>query len=439
MVGAIGPRPSGLSPASMANEAPKAAHANSPRGSCEIARSALRNIHSGSDHSAIGLSPVRLAAQFGRLERAAQTVISMMPAERQLVDGAERFIATGDIGDLPPALLALSELESSTEATPESRRFWLMEKVEQLLNSSVGGVAANIGNVTVRTGLIVLLTTLAREAVAIGVRNLVDAENEGARADAILTITSVLLGPVLNIAGALREHVDDTGTWKSYVSRLAQSGLCIGATLAAYVTGSFNGLSPDMVKTVIYVAMRQAANMVFPLTDNAGPQRLLPAAASATIYAAASAGIGALFKLLPWSGSQVYEALGTALSAAISSSINDTVFPYMQHWTRGAEVSESPLNDDSGRPLTIRASAEIPGLQKVLSILYDSGPAALCTLHATYAVLSIVEDVTADNDDARGWILAGAVFVMAMITYLCVCGTARAGSGYDVEAARKKD
>lgn len=156
-------------------------------------------------------------------------------------------------------------------ADQQSRRIWLIDFLGKIFrnefSSDTGRWAANVVNVGVRTGLIVTLCTLMRDALAFEVRK---AHELGHQETPLYYagILAIVIGPSLNLMGGALSLALGEANPTSLVSRLVLLTTSLGMILACYLTGSLNTLGTVFPAFACYNAARDLLNYLFPLSDN---------------------------------------------------------------------------------------------------------------------------------------------------------------------------
>lgn len=135
---------------------------------------------------------------------------------------------------------------------------------------------ANILSVVARTGTIVALTTFLRQLIGFAVET--HFQKMGAASSmlprTLVGMTTMLLGPGLNLAGCVRDERNGSATAASRASRIAMMGLSVAGIIAAVEYFPANGICSMMgsfgVQTVFYTLGRDAIQLFFPMHDNGG-------------------------------------------------------------------------------------------------------------------------------------------------------------------------
>ncbi|MEA9392745.1 hypothetical protein SJI19_19775 [Acerihabitans sp. TG2] len=144
-----------------------------------------------------------------------------------------------------------------------------------LVQSDTARHVANIVSVGIRTGIIVGLTTLLRQLIGFALEKKFQQMGSASASLRLQAgIASMLLGPGLNLAGAIRDEKKGNATTVSRFSRLGMAilsaaglmmtcGYRLPATIG-FLMGSFG------VQTACYTLSRDVIQLFFPLHDNGG-------------------------------------------------------------------------------------------------------------------------------------------------------------------------
>ncbi len=132
-------------------------------------------------------------------------------------------------------------------------------------NRWVGNIAAS----TVRTGLIVGITTTLRQLVGFALEKayqqpeLVVLNREAAG------IAALLVGPGLNLAGFAYDEYRGTATWNTRMARIALFCLAGAGLAASLTTHTTANMASTGVQTLFYTFSRDLLQLFFPTHDNA--------------------------------------------------------------------------------------------------------------------------------------------------------------------------
>ncbi|NDL61185.1 hypothetical protein [Acerihabitans arboris] len=198
----------------------------------------------------------------------------------------------------------------------------------------------NVITVATRTGTIVALATLLRQLAGFALEN--NFRQLGATASlpprVVAGIVSMLIGPALNLAGAVRDERNGTATRASRASRIAMGLLSAGALMAvashrpAFTLGSLMGSFG--LQTLTYTLMRDLLQLFFPLHDNGG-MNAGGLICSSLFYGAAQGVLGvAMANLAPHSGA------GYAIDEA------DRIAKHMAQWASDASLAAVVIQPD---------------------------------------------------------------------------------------------
>lgn len=164
---------------------------------------------------------------------------------------------------------------SSLEAQ-QRRRSALMDFLCTVFNnefeSDYGRWASNIIIAACRTGVLVALWTLMRDGISFEVAKASKLSGDQGALD-IPAVAAIAMAPVLNVMGGLSSYAQGTLNWHSGISRLALLAFNLSALAACYVAipsaaTATNVVGNGLYAYIIYNALRDLANMFFPIRDN---------------------------------------------------------------------------------------------------------------------------------------------------------------------------
>lgn len=127
---------------------------------------------------------------------------------------------------------------------------------------------ANALHSTARTGLIVTTATLIRQLVGYGTERVLQLHQVDDSARAMLGSAALLLGPVLVLAGGIREHLNHTDTAMSLASRLTMIATTGGAFALLAATGALPQMASFGGQVLSYTIARDGLQLFFPMHDN---------------------------------------------------------------------------------------------------------------------------------------------------------------------------
>ncbi|WP_213991495.1 hypothetical protein [Sodalis sp. dw_96] len=146
----------------------------------------------------------------------------------------------------------------------------------EVLSGNAARRAGNVIAVATRTGTIVALTTLLRQMVGFALAHNVCSlgQNASLTPRMVAGISSLLIGPGLNLAGAVRDERNGAATSTSRISRISMGLLSLGGLLiaAAYnpvevIGHKLSVIGPQMAT---YTLARDLLQTLFPLHENGG-------------------------------------------------------------------------------------------------------------------------------------------------------------------------
>ncbi|WP_162573933.1 hypothetical protein [Variovorax sp. PBL-H6] len=260
---------------------------------------------------------------------------------------------------------AVAEHPGDTPDAQQQRRCLLIDCLCAVFRndfkSDAGRWAANVANVSARTGLVVTLSTLMRDAVAFEVSQ---SDALGESALSISSILAIAIAPTLNVLGGILSGGLGTANRTSVISRLVLGVFNLGVTLACYQTGTLEAYGRTMSPFVCYSLARDTCNYFFPLRDNLTSLPKRAAFASGAIYSLFQSlggmGMGMAFPLAGASG--LPRAVGDEASAAaalhlphslghsVTNSLleieDDLVFGAFARWFGRARADTSSIQEE---------------------------------------------------------------------------------------------
>jgi hypothetical protein len=300
---------------------------------------------------------------------------------------------------------------------------WLQRGFNQLkeVGASVCHTAANALTGAARTAAVVTLAMVARElATYYGREALDNAETpEGDRAAVAMVL--MMLGPLANAAGMMREGWQGCATLQSQVGRgvmLAMSAVA-GASLALTPKPmeTLASMAPAQIGLTAYVAGDLIRTFV-PLSTNAPGISLAPTVMAAGIYGSAGAVVdnivGRVITSLNASevgepGLQVWSALTRSLGVALYSAIDDVVLPLLNKWLS---------SDASTEPFKMEVQFKGATLKDLLRSV-DTGGAlrhsAINVITNVFTVASLALDKTESLSQAEREIANGVLLAVAFM------------------------
>lgn len=151
-----------------------------------------------------------------------------------------------------------------------------------LIDCLCGPWARNVRHVAARTGLIVALSILMRDAVDFEVSQ---SDALGESSLNISSILAIVIAPTLNVLGGILSVGLGTANRTSLISRLVLGVFNLGVILACYETGTLEAYGQAMSPFVCYGLARDTCNYFFPLRDNLTSLPKRAVFASGAIYA----------------------------------------------------------------------------------------------------------------------------------------------------------
>ena len=213
----------------------------------------------------------------------------------------------------------------------------------------LGRLASNLTISGLRTGLIVGTLTTIRQLIGFALEKCLQSNAASPLTRNVIGGVSLMIGPALNILGALRDECNGTANTQTRLSRLLTLSLSLAAFAVALVTPqALPALASFGPQMAFFTLARDLAQLFVPLKDNA--QVNLPGtAANAGLYGALQFLLGtAMDQTAPNSGA------GYAMSAGSGPSTADGGFAaQLMNWvdtfvttnttpeTRAEEIVES--------------------------------------------------------------------------------------------------
>jgi hypothetical protein len=328
----------------------------------------------------------------------------------------------------------VAELDAAdTEQTRESRIQTMLEAGMEWLEASKGP-ALNLLHVTGRTGLIVALSEMLRQAANYHIEQaLAEGDTpEATRAWAVVAIA--LMGPALTLIGAIRNERDGTASPASRLGRACMASITLGALIAAHLSDSTRNMLPAVVGGAVYTLARGLANACFPLLDNSGGGNVSTTLVTTGAYGAAQYALAHIGDLAPLRGAtRAAAGIGYSLGAdAIQGLLNgfgmvvDDVISILCKSCQLLAPSpglDSVFSDPESLQQTVlkvRAGVQRPTRSQLADAALNIGAMRLSAGHAIALVLGAVATLLSDcevEEGYQGHILNGCLALMAMVIY----------------------
>ncbi|MBT9570681.1 hypothetical protein [Pseudomonas umsongensis] len=213
----------------------------------------------------------------------------------------------------------------------------------------LGRLASNLTISGLRTGLIVGTLTTIRQLIGFALEKCLQSNAASPLTRNVIGGVSLMIGPAMNIIGAIRDECNGTANTQTRLSRMLTLGLVLAAVVLALVTpGALGALASFGPQMGLFTLARDLTQVFVPFNDNA--QTNLPGtAANAGLYGALQFLLGTIMdNTAPNSGA------GYAMSAGSEPSTADGGFAaQLMNWmhtfvnsnttpeTRAAEILES--------------------------------------------------------------------------------------------------
>lgn len=248
---------------------------------------------------------------------------------------------------------------------------WLRKTTNNEFEGNFGRWMANASNVGIRTGLIVGLTTTVRQLIGFGIEKASMLGDLAIPSRAAVGAAAMLLGPGLNLAGFIRDEINQTATVQSRGARVAMALLSAGAIVASAHVGDPSALSSLMSsfgpQMASYCLARDLAQAFFPLHDNA-PINLEGTLAQTLLYGGVQMAVGeGMDALAPDSGAGY--VMGAAAQAARARDASDAPASIMENWfthTADGPVTLTPAGQASTESIRDRVHDAVRALQPAL-------------------------------------------------------------------------
>ncbi|MEZ1316886.1 hypothetical protein QIW53_12745 [Pseudomonas fluorescens] len=353
------------------------------------------------------------------------------------VSQVDAFIAEGRLPEVPldPSLFArISELNAlDREQSRDSRVQTLLEAGKGWLESA-RGPGLNLLNIAGRTGLVVALATVVRQAVSYYVEQALregDSTSAG-RAWVAVALTLVDLG--LLIGGAVRNEVNGTANAASRLARVSMSAIMLGSLIAGHLTGASQRVLPAMIGGSIYTLARSVPTLFLSLQSNAGAPNAANTGATTVGNGVAQFLLAELGQVLPLSGAaRAAQGLGYSVGADLVGGMLNGAGMVLDDMISIFCRSCQLLSPDPGRDsvfsdpqalqhevLQVRAGLQRPTRSDLADTALGFGTFSLSAGHSITLVLGAVASLLDSAEVGEGYqphIVAGCVALMVMIFY----------------------
>jgi hypothetical protein len=214
--------------------------------------------------------------------------LEMLPCHEQDVvrtvqvfaaDGSADAIAQAPVGS--PAHDLLRQMQEHADTgdsglTAHARSVAVLDFLGKLVNNEFQGDWArqgcNVALVSLRNGLIVGMSTVLRQLVGFEIERALYLHEQPYQSRELLAIAAMLLGPALNLAGALRDECVRSATLASRLSRVVLFALSIGSIFLVSQVGKpsllGSGMAAIALQTNVYTLVRDLLQLLFPLQHN---------------------------------------------------------------------------------------------------------------------------------------------------------------------------
>lgn len=306
-------------------------------------------------------------------------------------------------------------------------------------HSAFANWARNTLNVVGHELFAVAVTTALREAAGAGAQALltyVDASDLAKTAMAGGLYSTAILA---NVIAMLYQEQQGIATTTSRLGNIAQIVAMSAAFAAAGATGTLKDQVPNLVKTGVYSAGRDAVNLLWPLGDNLPKGRVNPLALqainSAIFYLPNQILVGSLQSFHGLSGAGLVDAMqsnSTARNSTDAVTLSNgfaSLATYVTANFAGETVNQivervlkSQIGGSSLPDLRIDVSGPaLPGWQKTLDTLAGEGMPRIATFYTTYGGAAAIDStITPPNLGMTSALWMQSVVGGALIALLCI-------------------
>ncbi|WP_160105122.1 hypothetical protein [Pseudomonas izuensis] len=364
------------------------------------------------------------------VEELGETDLKMREQIQHFVESGQQPDATSN----DDFVIRLDELnESDTQQTPVSRMHSVIDAACWVLDKAKdhGG---NVANVAARTGTIVTVTSLLRDAVAFLVAKMISEDEPPEAVREGLTIALTMIGPALILIGALRDECSATATLKSRLGRVLMSSIFMGSFIAAQLTGATSSMLTAAARVTVYTLSRDIINAFVPLNDNAGAPSNTAVAVSMAGYGAMQFALAELADRMPLHGAARHAAaLDYSFFADLLHSVtngfgavaDDYLLPLCKHWfpiSRSVGI-ESQVNDPESlrkNVLEVTAGLRLANRHQIGNSFFSVTAARTTAFMAIIAVAFAADSLLADSElgeDTQSRVLRVIEAGMLMLIY----------------------
>jgi hypothetical protein len=257
--------------------------------------------------------------------------LEMLPChEQDVVRAVQVFAAHGGADAVAQAPVGspvhdlLQQMQAHASAggsgmTVHARSVAVLDFLGKLVNNEFkddwARQGCNIALVSLRNGLIVGMSTVLRQLVGFEIERALYLHEQPYQSRELLAIAAMLLGPALNLAGALRDECTKSATLASRLSRVVLFALSIGSLFLTSQIGKptvlGSGMAAIALQTNVYTLVRDLLQLLFPLQHN------VVISAGGTVVGTASYSMAQLF------AAEAMEAFAPSSGAGrVSSAVN---------------------------------------------------------------------------------------------------------------------
>lgn len=294
----------------------------------------------------------------------AQTIDQLLAGEVEgaksnALDGSiEEYIAI-KIGEMDPSI----KTEQSPTATIQ-RAQTITDSLGELLGKlgrnefegDLGRWASNLTISGLRTGLVVGTLTTIRQLIGFALEKTLQSNAASPLTRNVIGAISLMIGPALNIIGAVRDECNGTANTQTRLARLATLTLSMAAlATAAAAPQALPALASYGSQTAFYSFASDLVNLFLPISDNSNPN------ATGTV---ATAGLNGALQFLAFTAmnhTAPNSGPGYAMSAGSAPPTADEVFA-------------TQLSDWLARNTEAAVSVELPVENRTTEILESLAP-----------------------------------------------------------------
>lgn len=308
----------------------------------------------------------------------AQTIDQLLAGE---VEGAKSNALDGSIGRYIAHKFDVLDFLEQTDQSPAAtiqRAQTITDSLGELLGKlgrnefegAFGRLASNLTISGLRTGLVVGTLTTIRQLIGFAQEKILQSSAASPLTRNVIGAISLMIGPALNIIGAVRDECNGTANTQTRLARLATLTLSMAAlATAAAAPQALPALASYGSQMAFYSFASDLVNLFLPISDNSKPNLAGTAATGGLNGALQFLAFTAMSNTAPKSGP------GYAMSAGSSPSTADEVFAtQLSDWlARNTETAVSANLSAENRATEILESLNPVIGHDVLRGTYNAG------------------------------------------------------------------